>query len=137
MHACSAQQYLNARHQLRERKGLDHIVIGATLQATHPVFHIGSGGKHQNRGGFRLPQRGEHGKPVNTGQHAIQNDEVVFQLHRHVEAIHTIDCGIDRIAFLGEALAQVLPQLRFVFNQKQSHAADCLAFETKMQITNL
>ncbi len=116
------QQALDAGQQLREGEGLEHIVVGAGLQATHPVFHLGAGGEHQHRGVAALAQSGQHGQTVNAWQHAVQHDQIMLPLGGQVQAIDAVERQLHAEAFLAQALAQILGQLGFILDQQELHA---------------
>jgi len=77
----SPQQRLHPGEQLRETERFDQIVVGAQLQAQHPVQLRRLGGQHQDRqvivaGAQPLANR----QPVQIGQHQVQNHQIVAML---------------------------------------------------------
>ena len=97
------KQRLDAGEQLGEGVGLDQIVVAARFQALHPVVDLAQGAQDQDRGrDLRRPQRLHQRKPVEPGQHAIDDDGVVITAGRHEEAVATVAGPIHRIAALGE-----------------------------------
>ena len=107
---------MNAGHQFRKCERLDQRVVGACLQASDAVFHLGASREHEHRRLARLAQGGQHGQTIDAGQHAVQNDEIVGLLRGQVQAVDAVVRGIDHKAFLAQAFLQVLGELGFVFD---------------------
>src|SRR3989344_838313 len=62
---------------------------------------------------------------VDAGEHAIQDEKVIVDLDRHVQAVNAAVGHVDHIAFLAETLAKVLGHLDAVFDHQNFHAFDC------------
>ena len=67
----------DAGHQLAEAERLHHVVVGAELEAEHPVELVGPGGQHDDRHVRRRAQCPADVVPVHVGQAEVEQHEVV------------------------------------------------------------
>ncbi len=73
--AAQAQPY--AGQQFVEGERLDHVVVGAALQARHDVAHaVARGEDDDGQGDTRLPQLAQYGQPVVPGEAEVEYEEV-------------------------------------------------------------
>ncbi|MNF66341.1 hypothetical protein D3C84_481310 [compost metagenome] len=75
----AAQQGLDARQQLARAERLAQVVVGAQLQADHPVGLVGAGGEHDHRHrgeALVLAHPAAQAETVLVGQHHIENHQV-------------------------------------------------------------
>ena len=74
----TAEQCLDARQQLAERKGLDEIIVAPGAQPLHAVIDTAERGEDQRGGAdLRRPQCAEDRQPVHAGEHAVEHDRVI------------------------------------------------------------
>jgi hypothetical protein len=67
-----------ARGQLRQREGLREVVVGAAVEAAHPILHGVSSGEHQDRYPDAVRAHPATGfEPVEPRHHHVQDDGVV------------------------------------------------------------
>jgi hypothetical protein len=72
----AAQQRVQARSDLRERERLDHVVVGAGLQAADAVVDLVARGEHADRHFVAgLAQALEHLEAVEVGHAQVQEDD--------------------------------------------------------------
>ena len=69
---------MDACHQFIKCEGLTQIIIGAGVQAGHPVFHLGAGCQHKHcrrkaRRAYRLANRW----PISARQHPIYDSHIM------------------------------------------------------------
>jgi hypothetical protein len=68
----------------------------------------------------------QHRPAVDAGQHHIEQDQVVVARRRQVQAVESVGGGVDHVALLGEALAEVGGRLGFVLDDKDAHGIPVL-----------
>jgi hypothetical protein len=71
-----AQHAADAGDQLAGAERLDHVVVGAQLQADDPVRLVALGGQHDDRGRGLGADLAAHLQAVHARQHQIQHDQV-------------------------------------------------------------
>ncbi len=82
----TAQERLHPGDQLADAEGLCHVIVGADLQAEHPVDLLRFCREHQDRGGGVLfPDSGADGKTVHLRQHQVQDDQGIRPFQRLLE----------------------------------------------------
>ena len=83
---CARQHRLDAGYQLPRGEGLDHIIIGTTLQPGQLVVFLAAGGQHDDRGhdlaGAHLTQAGH---AVHKRHHDVQNHKINAALTQHAQ----------------------------------------------------
>jgi hypothetical protein len=109
----------DAGHQLAEPERLDHVVVGAQLQADDPVDLLGAGGDDDDRHRRAGPQPPAHVQAVYVRQPQIEQDDVVW---RRCQRLGTGPCPADLEAVAGEPGGQRLGDRVVVFNQQHAHA---------------
>ena len=73
----AAQDGLDPRKELRARERLGDVVVGADLEAHHPVDLLALGGEDDDRGIDALAaQRAQHLDAAHPRQHDVEEDEV-------------------------------------------------------------
>src|SRR5256885_5015352 len=66
------------RRDLARRERLEHVVVGADLQADHPVRLLVAAGEDDHRDVAARAQRTEEIEPVPVGQHQIEDEQIDF-----------------------------------------------------------
>ena len=121
--AAPAQQCLDAGQQFRESEGLGQIVVGARLQPADPVVHLAQRAQKQNRrdllGG---PQGLDDGKPIQLGQHPIDDDQVEMAAGGMKQAIAPAAHLIDDITVLRQPLDHIGGCRFIVLDHQNAHA---------------
>ena len=101
---------------------LGDIVVGAGIEAGHLVRPAVARGEHQDRGGLAfLAPAVEHGQPVDLRQAEIEDDRVILLVGAEIEALLAIGGEIHRIARAFQRVAELLPQVRLILDDQQSH----------------
>ena len=115
----AAQQRVHARHQLRHREGLHHIVVGARREAAHALGLLAARGQDQDRQPRGLGPRAEPARELDAGkarQHPIEDREIrrLF-LQPRVGLVAAHD-GLDLEAFSFEVVAKKRGERFLVLN---------------------
>ena len=78
-HRCRdpAEHRVDAQRELARAERLGHVVVGADLEADHPVGLLAQRGQHDDRDVALLPQPAAHLDAVDARQHQVEHDEVV------------------------------------------------------------
>ncbi len=105
--APAAQQRLHPGHQFGQNEWLHQVVIGAGLQARHPIVHRTAGREHTHRHVVvHRAQRGHHADPVEHGHIDIQHDRIGPGLGGAAQGLGTVDGGEDLEARQSQAALQ-------------------------------
>lgn len=98
---------------------LGHIVVRAKIQSHHDVGFLVLGGQHDYRHVEILPaDLAAYLKPVDLGQHDIENDKVGFFFKRRLEALLAVASCLDAIALQIEVVLQAAKHRRIVLDNK-------------------
>ena len=114
----AAQHRLDAGHHFLGVKGLDHVIVGAQLQAQHLVKGLALGGEHHHRGIARLADAAAHFQAVHPGHHHIQQHHVGLDLVELFQALLAVAGRGDLIALLGQVQAQQLTDVGVIIHHK-------------------
>jgi hypothetical protein len=99
------EQGAEARLELPQRERLDQVVVGAGVQAGHPVVDRVAGGQHEHRravaGG---PQAPAHLQPVEARHGDVEHDRVHVVVHEVVERRPPVGGDADLVAVEAERL---------------------------------
>ena len=110
--------------ELGEREGLDQVVVGAGIEAAHPVTHPVAGGEHQHRRpALAGAQLTAHLEAVEQRQHRVQHDRVVADLGAAEERVLAVTGDVDGVALFLETPLQQRRHPHLVFDHKNSHAS--------------
>ena len=74
--AAALEHPTDPQRQLARAERLDHVVVGAVLQADHPVGLLAERGQHDHRHGRGPAQLPAHLESVHPGQHQIEHEQV-------------------------------------------------------------
>jgi hypothetical protein len=121
----TTQQRADAQHQLGERERFDEVIVGAEFEAADAVADMIARGQENHRQVAPRPQRTHDFPAVDARQHHVQHHEVVRVFQRHVQAVRSGACEIDRIAAFAQPLLQVVAGFRIVFDDEDAHGAGC------------
>ena len=92
------------------------------VQAGHAIGNGIFGRQHDDGDITGRAQPPAHLQPVNARQHDVQDDEVGRGVTGHLQAVFSIHRDIYRVAFVEQATAQQVGNLRFIFDNKDSIA---------------
>ena len=101
------------------------IVVRTTVQPLHPIFDHPARGEHQ--GGdvqIQPPDLAAYGKPIETRQHDVEDDEIVGRRTSELQAARTVCRDVNGERQSRETLADEGRQPRFVFDDQDAHGAD-------------
>ena len=114
----------DAGHQLSEAEGLDHVVVGAQLEADHPVDLLAAGGDDDDRHVGLGAEPAAHLVAVHVGQAEVEQHEIDgARLQGHLERGPPGGDPPGRVALAPEALDQRLGDGVVVFDQEELHPA--------------
>ena len=72
----AAQDRAHPADQLLRAEGLDHVIVGAQLEAGDTVGLIAAGGEQDDGHVGAVAQEAGEGKAVHTGEHDVEDDQV-------------------------------------------------------------
>ena len=108
-----AQKRADARHQLRDGEGLDHIIVGADRKAAHAFALFAARRQHDDRqAAGRLPRAHAAAdfQARHAGQHPVEDDEVGHDFAEPdlglVAALDPVDDKAFGFEIIGEKQAQ-------------------------------
>ena len=111
----------HAQDQLAHAERLDHVVVGAQLEADHAVDLFALGGQHHHRrlarGGVAADPPADLG-PRNVGEHEIQQHDVGREPRHRLQTVGAVLGRLDREAGGGQVVGQQLTQIRLVFDDQ-------------------
>ena len=113
---------LQPGQQLREGVRLGQIVVAAAAQALDPLVDVAHRADEQHRrllaGGA---QRLDHAEPIQLGQHAIDDQHVVFRARRQQQAFLAAVHHLHVVAALLQALGHVAGGIAVVLDDQHVH----------------
>ena len=108
--------------QLGEGKRLDEVIVGAKREAPDAILDRFTSSKHQDRRATALsPYLGKDRPPVSSGQHDVEDYQIVLIVKGVLETVFTIVASIDDETLLGQALLQVPSRLVVILYDQQFH----------------
>ncbi len=115
----------DAGEQFGKGEGLDEVVVGTGLQASDAVGDAIAGRENNNRHIGRGAQAAGDLDAINSGEHQIENDEIMSSLAGGGEALGPIVSDRHLKPLKDEATTQVVGDLLLVFDNKDTllHAA--------------
>ncbi|MNJ42522.1 hypothetical protein D3C77_374930 [compost metagenome] len=116
-----AQQGLDARQQLARAEGFAQVVIGAQLQANHPVGLIGAGGQHDDRHLCQTPMLAHpatEAEAVFIGQHDVEDHQVPLAALQGLAKAAPVGRGSDLETGAAEVGVQQLANLLIVIDHQ-------------------
>ena len=118
----AAEHGADARRELLQAEGLDQVVVGAEIEALHPVGDRVARGEDEHRDAVLAPaQAVEDLEPVLAGQAEVEEHEVVGLGRERGLRSGAVLHPVGRVAFLPQPLAQAFPDHCVVFHEKQPH----------------
>lgn len=104
-------------------KRLDHVVVGAAVEAGEFLVERIACGQHQHRsvpvrfGAQTLADL----KSVHARQGQVENDHVERLAHRHVQAANAVGGEVDDVTAVGKIVAEVGGKVGIVFDDEDVH----------------
>ena len=114
----AAQHRLDAGHHFLGVKGLDHVIVGAQLQAQHLVKGLALGGQHHHGGVAQLADAAADLEAVHPGHHDVQQHHVGLELVELFKALFAVVGRRDLIALLGQVEPQQLADVGIVVHNE-------------------
>lgn len=114
----AAQDGAHSRQQLPVIEGFGQIVICARFEPVDPVLAVATGSQHQHRGVVGLAQPGQHGEPVESGHHDVQQHQIECLLCQPQQSFFSILGDGDLKSFQGQDFGEQLGQLEIVVDQE-------------------
>lgn len=105
----------------RGAERLGKVVIGAELQADHPVDLVSLGGQHDHRDVGAGTQLLADRDPVESGKHQVQQHDVVFPGQRPLKTVSAVWHDLDLGVLVAKILRRDLGQALIVLDQQDSH----------------
>ena len=116
------QERPDPRRELRHRERLHHVVVGAEVEAAHPVFDRVARRQHQDRNRlFRRPQAAQHLVAVHARQADVQDHQVEVLLGGGQHGVLAALGDVDGMAFGLEDAGQARSERGVVLDDEQSH----------------
>ncbi|MCY1428904.1 hypothetical protein D9M71_448030 [compost metagenome] len=112
------QQATDTRQQFRKLEGLEHVVVGAQIEAFDPVREPAVGGEHHDPRAGVGAQALQHGPAIELGQVDVENDQVVGLLAGQVQAVGAAVGTIDDVAVFAQTLLQVIGGAKLVLDNQ-------------------
>ncbi len=109
------------RHQLARAERLDDVVVGAAVEAAHPVGLLGARGQHDDR---HRPGRGcaadlpAHLDPRDQRQHPVEQHRIGLALGDAQQRLLAVGRLADRKPLAFEVVAQQRDERRFVLDDE-------------------
>ena len=119
----AAQQGPDPGQQLLALEGLDEVVVGAAVEAGHPVLGLGAGGQHQDRDVAVAAQAAADLDAVHPRQPEVEHDQVRNEAGGDVERLDSVGRGAYFVALVAERAAQDVGDVDVVLDD-QDAAAD-------------
>ena len=118
----AAKQGTKARRELRERERLDHVVVGAAVEACDTLLERALCRQNQHRQ-IRLLRSdvAKHLEPRAPWQHEVENRGVVLDAVRLLARRGPVVQQVDGVPFLLEAPLNERRDLSIVFNYQNAH----------------
>ena len=107
--------------QLFKVERFDDVIIRTGVQPAHAVAHLVARGEHQHRRFFGFAETLEDFPAVQSRQHHVQHNGVVVRAFGAEKTVVTGGGGVHGITFLAQCLCQAGEQIRFIFNNENSH----------------
>jgi hypothetical protein len=119
----AAEQAPQPRQQLGERERLREVVVGAAVEAGHPVGDGVARGEHEHRRARPAgAQLAAHVEPPAPGEAHVEHDHVVVRHRRVVQPALAVGRDVDGVRVLDEPLAEQGGERRVVFDDEDAHA---------------
>src|SRR4051812_43174860 len=122
----AAQQGPDPRQQLLALEGLRQVVVGAAVEAGHPVLGLGAGGQHQDRHVAVAAQAAADLDSVEARQPEVEHDQVGHEPGGDVEGLDPVGRGADFVALVAERAAEDVGDVDVVLDDEDaaSHLVD-------------
>ena len=118
----AAQQAPDPRLQLGQFERLCQVVVGAEIEAVHPVLHLAARSQHQHRQGLAAPaQARQHLEAVHPRQADVEDRQGVLLAGQGQVGGHPVLQQVYRPAGALERLDHAFGELRMIFHQKDAH----------------
>jgi len=120
--AAASHHRADTRFEFLRLERLQHVVVGAAVQALHAVVQfIARGEDDHRRVTIALAETRKQRHAVDAGQAEIENDELVAVLRERLFGEDAVVHHVDREAGLFEAALNAARDGAVVFDQKDSH----------------
>jgi hypothetical protein len=119
----SPQHRVHAQHELAHAERLDHVVVGAELEADDAVDLLSLGRDHDDGDvlGARLSLESRaDGGPGPIGEHQIEQHDVRHRVAREAKARFGGGGGLNAMPGLGEVVLEDLAKIRLVLDEDHS-----------------
>jgi hypothetical protein len=121
----AAQQRAHSGGELRHGEGLDHVIVGAQIEAAHAVLDRVARREHEHRRAAFVrccaAQAPQHLEAVHLRQPDVEDHEVELFLRRGEHRILAARRDVDRVALGLENALQSRRERRVVLYDQQSH----------------
>ena len=110
------------RDQFGERERLAQVVVGAQVEAVHPVFYIGGRGQHEDAG-CRRPgnQVSGHRVAVHPRQPAVEHDDVVAGERGYLHRGRAVVGHVHGHALVAQAFRYAVGEHLLILHNQHSH----------------
>jgi hypothetical protein len=120
--AAAPEERADPGHQLGEGERLHQVVVGARVEAQHPILHRVSGGQDEHR---ELPalraERPQDLDPAAAGQHEVEQHEIEPLAAGQEEALLAVRGDPDLVPLGREPVGEGPRHLPLVFHDEDTH----------------
>src|SRR3954467_15720215 len=128
----AAQERAHARRELRHGERLDHVVVGAEVEAAHAILDRVARRQHQHRQWTALvaggAQPAQHLEAVHLRQADVEDHQVEALLRSRQHRLLAARSDIHRVTLGLEDAAKTARERRVVFYDEQSQTGKCYDF---------
>src|SRR5262249_52973263 len=118
----AANERTHAGKKLGQDKRLGQIVVSASIQAFHTLFHQATGGEHHNRSlNFLLAQLPANVDAAHARQADVQKDSVVGDIAGALERLLARFRDVDGVGIFSQSSRDEAGYLSLVFDKKNAH----------------
>ena len=123
MRLAAADERLGAGEQFAQVEGLGEVVVGTGVEQFDDLRAFVPGSQDQDRSHvFAAAHLTHDTEAVETGQHEVEQKEVVVAVFGERDAIKAIFGAVDReAATLAQGLGDVIGEANLIFDDKHSH----------------
>ena len=105
-----------------ESERLWQVIVGAGVEAAHPIIDAVEGGKQKDGGVHAVAAEAPADlKTAHGGQEDIEHDDVVGAVRRKREPFFAVVGDVNGVAFFFEHAADDLSEAAFIFDDKDVH----------------
>ena len=119
----ATNQGAQAGVELLQGEGLDHVVVGAGIEADHPIVQRIAGGEDQHRQFVSFtPQLAQQAEAIDVGQVEIEDQGGELVALEGCQSGQPLLQPVHRIAAMAQCILHTIPQHHIIFYQQDPHS---------------